>query len=86
MAAARSDFSTLKMETIRSSETSVYTGSARRHIPEDGILLKLIVASRKKFPAFYGTQMLITVFTKAVPSSPSLEPEESSPHPPIQFL
>jgi hypothetical protein len=33
------DFSTLKMETIRSSETSVhFTRSARRHIPEDGIL------------------------------------------------
>jgi hypothetical protein len=33
------DFSTLKMEAIRSSETSVHTRSARRHIPEDGILL-----------------------------------------------
>jgi hypothetical protein len=33
------DFSTLKMEAIRSSETSVhFTGSTRRHIPEDGIL------------------------------------------------
>jgi hypothetical protein len=32
------DFSTLKMEAISSSETSVYTISARRHIPEDGIL------------------------------------------------
>jgi hypothetical protein len=32
------DFSTLKMEAIRSSETSVYTRSTRRHIPEDGIL------------------------------------------------
>jgi hypothetical protein len=30
--------STLKMEAIRSSETSVYTISTRRHIPEDGIL------------------------------------------------
>jgi hypothetical protein len=35
----RKDFSTLKIEAIRSSETSVYfTGSTRRHIPEDGIL------------------------------------------------
>jgi hypothetical protein len=33
------DFSTLKMEAIRSSETSVhFTGSTRRHIREDGIL------------------------------------------------
>jgi hypothetical protein len=33
------DFSTLKMEAMRSSETSVhFTGSTRRHIPEDGIL------------------------------------------------
>jgi hypothetical protein len=30
--------STLKMEAIRSSETSVHTRSARRYIPEDGIL------------------------------------------------
>jgi hypothetical protein len=32
------EFSTLKMEAIRSSEISVYTRSTRRHIPEDGIL------------------------------------------------
>jgi hypothetical protein len=32
------DFSTLKMETIHSSETSVHTRSTRRHITEDGIL------------------------------------------------
>jgi hypothetical protein len=31
------DFSTLKMEAIRSSETSVHTRSTRSHIPEDGI-------------------------------------------------
>jgi hypothetical protein len=30
---------TLKMEEIRSSETSVYTILTRHHIPEDGILL-----------------------------------------------
>jgi hypothetical protein len=32
------DFSTLKMESIRSSRTSVYTISTRPHIPKDGIL------------------------------------------------
>jgi hypothetical protein len=32
------DFSTLKMEAIRSSETSVHTRSTWRHIPEDCIL------------------------------------------------
>jgi hypothetical protein len=31
------DFSTLKMDAIRSSETSVYKISTRPHIPEDGI-------------------------------------------------
>jgi hypothetical protein len=35
------DFSTLKMEAIRSSEMSAhFTGFALRHIPEDGIHLK----------------------------------------------
>jgi hypothetical protein len=32
------DFSTLKMEAIPSSESSVHTRSTRHHIPEDGIL------------------------------------------------
>jgi hypothetical protein len=32
------NFSTLKMEAIRSSETSVHTGSTRRHIPEDATI------------------------------------------------
>jgi hypothetical protein len=35
------DFSTPKVEAIRSSETSVHTRSKRRHISEDGILLFL---------------------------------------------
>jgi hypothetical protein len=35
------DFSTLNMEAICSSETSVHTRSTRRHIPEDGILQHL---------------------------------------------
>jgi hypothetical protein len=32
------DFSTLKIEGIHSSETSVNPGSTQRHIPEDDIL------------------------------------------------
>jgi hypothetical protein len=32
------DFSTLKMEAIRSSEMSVNPGPTQRHIPEDDIL------------------------------------------------
>jgi hypothetical protein len=32
------DFSILKTEPMRSSETSVHTRSTRRYIPEDGIL------------------------------------------------
>jgi hypothetical protein len=35
---SHADFSTLKMEAICSSETSVHTRSTRRHIPEHGIL------------------------------------------------
>jgi hypothetical protein len=34
-------FSTLKMEAISSSETSVHTRPTQRHIPEDGTLQKL---------------------------------------------
>jgi hypothetical protein len=36
------DFSTLKVEMIRSSETSVQTEFTQRQIPEDGILRKQI--------------------------------------------
>jgi hypothetical protein len=48
------DFSTLMMEAIRSSETSVYTRSTRRHIQEDGILrrwecLELYCITETKF-------------------------------------
>jgi hypothetical protein len=38
------DFSTLKMEAIRSPETSVHTRSTPRHIPEDGIFTHLLVS------------------------------------------
>jgi hypothetical protein len=40
------DFSTLKMEVIRSSKTSVHTRSTRRHIPEDSILHKIYYFSQ----------------------------------------
>jgi hypothetical protein len=36
------DFPTLKMEAIRSSETSIHTRSTWRHIPEGGILPVLL--------------------------------------------
>jgi hypothetical protein len=37
------DFSTLKMEAIRSSETSIHTRTTRRHIPENGILHPILI-------------------------------------------
>jgi hypothetical protein len=52
---SHTDFSTLKMEAIRSSETSVHTRSTRRHIPEDGILL-----------AFKGSQTVITKLVETI--------------------
>jgi hypothetical protein len=39
------DFSTLKMEAIRSSETSVHTRSTWRHIPENGVLHRNVIVS-----------------------------------------
>jgi hypothetical protein len=38
------DFSTLKMEAVPSSVTSVLTRSTRRYIPENGILHDLVMA------------------------------------------
>jgi hypothetical protein len=43
------DFYTLKTGAIRSSETSVYTISTRRHIPEEGILQILVIFTNIKF-------------------------------------
>jgi hypothetical protein len=40
---ACADFSTLKMEAILSSETSVNPGSTQRHIPEDFFKGKVIL-------------------------------------------
>jgi hypothetical protein len=42
------EFSTLKMEAILSSKTSVHTRSTRRHIPEHGILDGDIVCKFKR--------------------------------------
>jgi hypothetical protein len=39
------DFSIVKMEAIRSSETSVQPRSKRRHIPKDGILQSSLLFS-----------------------------------------
>jgi hypothetical protein len=72
------DFSSLKMEAILSSETSV-------HIPENGILHKRELLAKltprswvlekppvtqllKNFPICYGTRTFITVFTSALHS------------------
>jgi hypothetical protein len=41
------DFYTMKMEAIRSSETSFYTRYTRRHIPEDAILRNVIHIQRE---------------------------------------
>jgi hypothetical protein len=41
------DFSSLKMEVILSTETSVHTRSTQRHIPEDGILLAFLTLKKK---------------------------------------
>jgi hypothetical protein len=47
------DFSTLKMEAIRSSETSVHTRLKWRHIPEDGILHSHCRENLKSYIIFY---------------------------------
>jgi hypothetical protein len=47
------DFSTLKMEAIRSSETSVHTISTRRHIPGDGILNSRHCENLKPYTGIY---------------------------------
>jgi hypothetical protein len=44
------DYSTLKMESIRSSETSIHTRSTQRHIPEDGIHQVLFCFVESKEP------------------------------------
>jgi hypothetical protein len=49
------DFSTLKMEAIRSSETSVHTRSTQFHIPEN------LKSSYSKFNRFYMRWLVIII-------------------------
>jgi hypothetical protein len=51
------DFSTLKMETMGSSETSVQTRPTRRHIPEDGFLTCIWFFRLTTFSWLSGTPM-----------------------------
>jgi hypothetical protein len=46
------DFSTLKVEAIHSSETSVHARSSWRHIPEDGILHSHRCENLKSYMAY----------------------------------
>jgi hypothetical protein len=78
-------FSNLKMEMIRSSETSVHIRTTQRYITEDGnvqltlwsrVLLKRpqVVQPLGSFLAFYGTRRFVTVFLFSV------RPFQSTPH------
>jgi hypothetical protein len=66
------DFYTLKMEVMRSSETSVHTRSTRRHIPEDGIFFGLLSLFRKNKRMFmrlpYSVRAFIYVSQSVCPS------------------
>jgi hypothetical protein len=53
------DFSTLKMEAIRSSETSVHIRSTQRHVPEDGIL-KIFMLSELIFGCYSASVNVLT--------------------------
>jgi hypothetical protein len=55
------DFSTLNMDVIRSSETSVDTKSTRRHVPEDGNLHSHRCESFKSY-----TMLIMIVFTLTI--------------------
>jgi hypothetical protein len=62
------DFSTLKMEAIRSSETS-HTRSTRRHIPEDSILQshpRENLKSYKNFKCYVLTIRIILIIPSSV--------------------
>jgi hypothetical protein len=53
------DFSTLKMEAIRSSKTSVHTRSTQRHISEDGILHS---HHRENLKSYISVKLLCFIF------------------------
>jgi hypothetical protein len=83
--------SILKMEAIRSYETSVYTRSTRRHIPEDGILHShcrenlrsyiIVVYLVSRFLAFCVTRKLITLFRRTLSWDPILSQINPKSHP-----
>jgi hypothetical protein len=55
------DFSTLKIETIISSETSVHTRSTRRHIPEDCFLHSHPRENLKSYTLDFGLHKPVSV-------------------------
>jgi hypothetical protein len=52
----------LKMEMIRSSETSVLTGATRRHIPEDDIVHRHRRGNLKSYIKYQGSLIFIIYF------------------------
>jgi hypothetical protein len=62
-ASSLTDFSTLKMEAIRSSETSVHIRSTRHHIPEDDFFIVIAVKTTNL------TQMSLLFSPKMAPTS-----------------
>jgi hypothetical protein len=52
-ASSLADFSILKIEAIRSPETSVHTRSTWRHIPEDGIFIVTAVKTSNLTQCFF---------------------------------
>jgi hypothetical protein len=68
---SHADFSTLKLEAIRSSETSVQTRSTRRHIPEDGIHHSHRCENLKSY-----TTLPLPLFEGLITIDPSVKEEE----------